>query len=114
MVSILLVGALTDGAVDGSVDEEGADDAVVEEDLEGGAKKTVRVAGPSWSRVRFTVIDIAGLWYLSRGRCLRQTLRAPIWPSLIVRAKSRCIRLTSFANTAAPGPMRISRSYVKY
>ena len=34
----------------------------------GGAKKTVNVAGPSWSVLRLTVIETAGLWYLSRGR----------------------------------------------
>lgn len=103
--------ACPDGVADGSVDEEGAGDAVVDEDLGGGAKNTVSVAGPSWSLERLTVIDIAGLWYLSRGRCLRQTLRAPRWPSLILRAKSRCIRLTLFDKTAAPGPIRTSRSY---
>ena len=49
IVAILSAGAYPDGAVDGSVDEEGAGDAVVEEDLGGGAKKIVSVAGPSWS-----------------------------------------------------------------
>lgn len=43
-----------------------------EEDAEvvfgGGAKKMVNVAGPSWSVLRLTVIETAGLWYLSRGR----------------------------------------------
>lgn len=39
-----------------------------EDALRGGAKKTVNVAGPSWSVLRLTVIETAGLWYLSRGR----------------------------------------------
>ena len=61
MVTILLAGAFPNGSVDGFVDEEDAGDIVAREDLGGVEKKTVRVAGPSWSRVRFTVIDIAGL-----------------------------------------------------
>ena len=77
MVTILLAGAFPNGSGDEFVDEEDAGDVVAGEDLGGGAKKIVRVAGPCWSSVRFTVIDIAGLWYLSRGRNLRQTLRAP-------------------------------------
>jgi len=32
----------------------------------------VRVASPPTSLVRFTVIGMAGLWYLRRGRKLRQ------------------------------------------
>lgn len=48
-MAIVSAGACPDGAADGSVDEDGAGDAVVDEDLGGGAKKTVSVAGPSWS-----------------------------------------------------------------
>ena len=77
IVAVLSTGARTDGVVDGFVDKEDAGDDMEEEESGRGAKKTVRVAGPSWLRERFTVIDIAGLWYLSRGKCLRQTLRAP-------------------------------------
>ena len=77
IVTILLAGALPNGSVDGFVDEEDTGDIAAGEDLGGGEKKIVRVAGPSWSSVRFTVIDIAGLWYLSRGRNFCQTLRAP-------------------------------------
>ena len=61
-------GACSDGAVLEDVEEEGADDEVVEASCSGGAKKMVRIAGPSWSFVRLTVIEIAGLWYLRRGR----------------------------------------------
>lgn len=44
----------------------GEEDAEVA--IRGDAKKTVNVAGPSWSVLRLTVIETAGLWYLSRGR----------------------------------------------
>ena len=43
------------------VDEVGAGDEVGDWESEGGAKKTVKVAGPLWSVVRFTVIGTAGL-----------------------------------------------------
>ena len=46
------------------------------------AKKIDSVAGPVLSSERSTVMDTAGLWYLSRGRYWRHTLRAPKWPSL--------------------------------
>jgi hypothetical protein len=39
---------------------------------EGEAKWIVRVEGPDWSAVRFTVMGMEGLWYFSRGRILRQ------------------------------------------
>lgn len=68
MVSTLREGLCIEEAVDGSVDEEGAGEAVPDVEFEGGAKNTVRVEGPSWSTVRFTVIEMAGLWYLRRGR----------------------------------------------
>jgi len=68
IVSILFDGLCPEGAVEWSVDDEGAGDAVADKYFEGGAKKIVRVAGPSWSAVRFTVMDMAGLWYLRRGR----------------------------------------------
>ena len=57
--------------------EEGAAGDVAVVVCGGGAKKTVRVAGPLLSFVRLTVIETAGLWYLRRGRQLCQNLRAP-------------------------------------
>jgi hypothetical protein len=41
---------------------------------EGEPKWTVIRAGPVWFVVRFTVMGIAGLWNLRRGRHVRQNL----------------------------------------
>ncbi len=61
IVSTLFEGECPEGAVDGSVDEEAAGDAVAEGDFDGEAKCIESVAGLSWSWVRFMVIDTAGL-----------------------------------------------------
>ena len=61
-------GVCSEGGVDVLVDEAGAGDAVGEVEVGAGAKKIDRVAGPVWSVDRFIVIEMAGLWYLSRGR----------------------------------------------
>lgn len=41
-------------------------------EADGVVKCTVKVASPPTSLVRFTVMGMAGLWYLRRGRNLRQ------------------------------------------
>lgn len=61
MTSTLFDGSSTEGALDVSAAEEGAGEAADEVGFGGGAKNTVRVDGPSWLLVRFTVMDMAGL-----------------------------------------------------
>jgi len=46
----------------------------VEEEEDGEPKWMVIRAGPVWFVVRFTVMGIAGLWNLRRGRHVRQNL----------------------------------------
>ena len=58
------------------LDEDGDSELVLPDvdDCALGEKNMVMVAGLDWSAIRLTVIGIAGLWYLSRGRHSRQNL----------------------------------------